>query len=105
MQIFAHLICVWTASLDVHCRDAALCDTKPKTHSLGADEEALLKADPVHLVSELNRDELQHRVRAARVACAVWLLPALRLLCGSSGPGWRSTHTTTTAQASRPSST
>jgi hypothetical protein len=79
MQIFAHLICVWTASLDVHCRDAALCDTKPKTHSLGADEEALLKADPVHLVSELNRDELQHRVRAARVACAVWLLPALRL--------------------------
>jgi hypothetical protein len=105
MQISALLICVWTASLDLHCRDAALCDTKPKTHSLGADEEALLKADPVHLVSELNRDELQHRVRATGVVCTVWLLPALRLLCGASGPGWRSTPITTTAQASRRSST
>jgi hypothetical protein len=46
-------------------RDAKLCDTKPSTHTLAPDEEALLKADPVHLVSELNRDELQHRVKFA----------------------------------------
>jgi hypothetical protein len=46
----------------VVCRDAKLCDTKPKSHALSADEQALLDAEPVHLVSELNKDELSNRV-------------------------------------------
>eukprot|EP00428_Durinskia_dybowskii_P085305 CAMPEP_0170431214 /NCGR_PEP_ID=MMETSP0117_2-20130122/41279_1 /TAXON_ID=400756 /ORGANISM="Durinskia baltica, Strain CSIRO CS-38" /LENGTH=599 /DNA_ID=CAMNT_0010690749 /DNA_START=31 /DNA_END=1830 /DNA_ORIENTATION=- len=40
---------------------ADICKTKPSSHTLTADEEALLKADTVHLVSEINKGELQAR--------------------------------------------
>ena len=46
------------------CRGADICKTKPSSHTLTADEEALLKADTVHLVSEINKGELQARVSA-----------------------------------------
>ena len=44
-------------------REAAVCDKKPTSHTLVEAESALLKAEPLHLVSEVNKDELQKRVR------------------------------------------
>ena len=48
---------------DRNCREASDCDKKKITERvLDKSEKELLKAAPAHLVSDVNKDELQKRV-------------------------------------------
>ena len=105
-------------------RKAEACDKKLPPRTLVEAEQELLKAEPMHLVSELNKDELQKRVSDFEFKCTCFDLFILVLVHGRpshmqnqhiklknfifichSGAGWLSICTCIEEQACRPFST